>query len=164
VASICLKRNRRRVLRKESVVKKPILPLAMGLLLSLTPTMAAAPSGETDITPLSNKDVLVMVQQRVSEEAIVKAIQSSPCTFDTFPPVLKDMKRRGVPESVLQAMIQAPYGPSASQTTAGKDDLGEQPIYHYADQLRQLGYIAPSQTTRNRYQNNRTRASRRRQQ
>ena len=145
-------------------MKKTILPIAMGLLLSLTPSLAAARSGETDITPLSNKDVLVMVQQRVSEEAIIKAIQSSPCTFDTFPPVLKDMKRRGVSDAVLQAMIQAPYGPSAQM--ARKDDLGEQPIYHYADQLRQMGYITPSQASRNnRYpQQNRTRASRRRQQ
>ena len=147
-------------------MKTPILPLAMGLFLSLTPVSGATPAGETDITPLSNKDVLVMVQQRVSEEAIVKAIQSSPCTFDTFPPVLKDMKRRGVPESVLQAMIQAPYGPAATQATATRDDLGEQPIFHYADQLRQMGYITPSQTTRNsRYQrDNRTRASRNRRQ
>lgn len=147
-------------------MKTPILPLAMGLFLSLTPTLAAAPAGDNDITPLSNKDVLVMVQQHVAEEAIIKAIQSSPCTFDTFPPVLKDMKRRGVTDAVLQAMIQAPYGPAASQTTAKRDDLGEQPIYHYADQLRQMGYIAPSQTTRNnRYQrDNRTRASRTRRQ
>ncbi len=147
-------------------MKTPILPLAMGLFLSLTPVSGATPAGETDITPLSNKDVLVMVQQRVAEEAIVKAIQSSPCTFDTFPPVLKDMKRRGVPESVLQAMIQAPYGPAAAQSTATRDDLGEQPIYHYADQLRQMGYITPSQATRNnRYQrDNRTRAQRTRRQ
>jgi hypothetical protein len=145
-------------------VKTPILPLAMGLFLSLTPSLAAAPAGDADITPLSNKDVLIMVQQRVSEEAIIKAIQSSPCTFDTFPPVLKDMKRRGVPESVLQAMLQAPYGPATTTQTASRDDLGEQPIYHYADQLRQMGYIAPSQASRNnRYpRQDRTRASRNR--
>jgi hypothetical protein len=143
-------------------VKTRILLLAMGLFLSLTPSLAAAPAGENDITPLSNKDVLVMVQLHVSEEAIVKAIQSSPCTFDTFPPVLQDLKRRGVTDAILQAMIQAPYGPSSAQNASKKDELGEQPIYHYADQLRQMGYIAPSQTTRsNRYQrDNRTRASR----
>ena len=146
-------------------MKKPILPLAMGLCLSLAPSMAAKPAGETDITPLSNKDIIVMVQQRVSEEAIIKAIQSSPCTFDTFPPLLKDMKRKGVPEAVLQAMLQAPYGPAAATQTTKRDDLGEQPIYHYTDQLRQMGYITPSQATRNsRYQQNRTRASRTRRQ
>ena len=143
-------------------MNKPFLPVAMGLLLLLSPSLANAMSGETDITPLSNKDVLVMVQQRLSEAAIISAIETSPCTFDTFPPVLKDMKRRGVPDAVLQAMIQAPYGP-ASQNVR-KDDLGEQPIYHYADQLRQLGYVTPSTTSRSSgFRANRSRAARRRQ-
>jgi hypothetical protein len=97
----------------------------MGLLLLLSPSLANAMSGETDITPLSNKDVLVMVQQHLSEAAIINAIESSPCTFDTFPPVLKDMKRRGVPDAVLQAMIEAPYGPAAQKLR--KDDLGTAP-------------------------------------
>ena len=147
-------------------MKNAILPVALGLLLTLTPAAALALGGENDITPLSNKDVLVMVQQHQSEEAIIKAIKTSPCTFDTFPPVLKDMKRRGVPDAVLQAMIQAPYGPAAQQA-ASRDDLGEQPIYHYADQLRQMGYIAPSTSRTSRFprQNqNRTRASRTRRQ
>jgi hypothetical protein len=117
------------------------LPLALGLFL-LTPALAIARPGETDMMPLSNKDVLTMVQNHLPEEAIVKAIKSSPCTFDTFPPVLKDMKRRGVSDAVLQAMVEAPYGPSLQNIS--KDDLGNQPIYHYADQLRQLGYITPS--------------------
>jgi hypothetical protein len=142
-------------------VKRSFLPFAIGLLLVLTPSLASAFSGEADITPLSNKDVLAMVQNHVSEEAIVKAIKTSPCTFDTFPPVLKDMKRRGVSDAVLQAMLEAPYGPSP-KATAAKDELGEQPIYHYADQLRQMGYIAPSAVRRNPYprQNNRARATR----
>ncbi|HSD46009.1 MAG TPA: hypothetical protein VLB87_05275 [Pyrinomonadaceae bacterium] len=144
-------------------MNKLFLPLAMGLLLLLTPSLANAMSGESDITPLSNKDVLTMVQQHLSEEVIINAIKTSPCTFDTFPPVLKDMKRRGVPDAVLQAMVDAPYGPAAQNLRA--DDLGEQPIYHYADQLRQMGYIAPSTASRsNQYsRQNRTRAARRRQ-
>jgi len=115
-------------------------------------------SGDSDITPLSNKDVLVMVQNHVSEEAIVKAIKSSPCTFDTFPPVLKDMKRRGVPDAVLQAMVDAPYGPSVENMNANKDELGEQPIYHYADQLKAMGYITPSTVSRSAYQRQNARA------
>ena len=130
-------------------MKKRFLPLAIGLFL-LTPCLANAFSGETDITPLNNKDVLQMVQRHLSEEAIISTIKSSPCTFDTFPPVLRDMKRRGVSDAVLQAMIEAPYGPSR-QTASAKDDLGEQPIYHYADQLRQLGYIAPTTSGRARF-------------
>jgi hypothetical protein len=120
--------------------------------------------GETDFTPLSNKDVLMMVQNHLPEEAIVKAIKSSPCTFDTFPPVLKDMKRRGVPDAVLQAMVEAPYGPSVSNLN--KDELGEQPIYHYADQLKAMGYITPTTVGRSSFarQNARARATRTRRQ
>lgn len=140
-------------------MKKSFLPLVVGLLL-MTPAFATALPGETDITPLSNKDVLVMVLNHMPEETIINTIRSSPCTFDTFPPVLKDMKRRGVPEAVLQAMIEAPYGP-ALQSTSRTDDLGEQPIYHYADQLRQMGYIVPSRASRNNRfpRQSRTRAS-----
>jgi len=137
-------------------VKKAFLPLAVGLFLILTPSFAAASPGETDITPLSNKDVLTMVQNHVPEEAIIRAIKSSPCTFDTFPPVLKDMKRRGVTDAVLQAMVEAPYGPSLQQTA--KDDLGEQSIYHYADQLKAMGYISPSSVGRSRAYTRQSRA------
>jgi hypothetical protein len=145
-------------------VKKAFLPLAIGLLLVLTPSFVPALPDATDVTPLSNKDVLTMVQNRVPEEAIVRAIKSSPCTFDTFPPVLKDMKRRGVSDAVLQAMLDAPYGPATSKST---DDLpGEdQQIYHYADQLKAMGYILPSAVSRaRRYtprQSSRSRAGRR---
>lgn len=123
-------------------MKKLFLPLAVGLFL-LTPSLATAFSGEADITPLSNRDVLQMVQSHLSEEAIINTIKSSPCTFDTFPPVLRDMKRRGVPDAVLQAMIEAPYGPTRPGASA-KDALGDEPIYHYTDQLKQFGYIAPT--------------------
>lgn len=99
-----------------------------------------------------------MVEQKLDTEAIIKAIKSSPCTFDTFPPLLKEMKRRGVPDEVLEAMVEAPYGPSL-QSRETRDELGEAPIYHYADQLKQLGYITPMATGR-RSQPRRARASR----
>ena len=129
-------------------MRKPLLPLAVGLFLVLVPSFAYALPGESDITPLSNRDVLMMVSKHLSEEAIVNVIKSSPCTFDTFPPVLQDMKRRGVPDAVLQAMVDAPYGPSLQTRASSNDELGEQPIYHYTDQLRALGYLPPSTTKR----------------
>ena len=122
------------------------LLLAATLLLTLLPSIAAAQSGDTAVTPLSNKDVLVMVEKKVNTETIITTIKSSPCTFDTFPPLLKEMKRRGVPETVLQAMVEAPYGPSVANSS--KDDLGEAPIYHYAEQLKQMGYLTPTPSGR----------------
>ena len=147
-------------------MKQAFLTLAIGMVLILTPSFVAALPGETEVTSLSNKDVLTMVQNHVPEEKIITAIKSSPCTFDTFPPVLKDMKRRGVSDAVLQAMVEAPYGPSALAKST--DDLGadDQPIYHYADQLRAMGYISPSKVGRaSRYsRQSRARASRTRRQ
>src|ERR1700741_2297087 len=84
-----------------------------------------------DVTALSNKDVVMMVENRLSADAIVKTIRSSPCTFDTFPSVMKELKRRGVPEEVLQTMIDAPYGPAAENRSP--DELAEEPIYHYTE-------------------------------
>lgn len=127
-------------------MKTQRLLLAATLLLTLVPSMAAAQSGETEVTPLSNKDVLLMVEKKVETGTIVKTIKSSPCTFDTFPPLLKEMKRRGVPEPVLLAMLEAPYGPSIANSS--KDDLGESPIYHYAEQLKQMGFMTPVPTGR----------------
>jgi len=132
--------------RKDSIVKTEKLLLAATLLLTLLPSMAAAQSGETEVTPLSNKDVLLMVEKKVEAETIIKTIKSSPCTFDTFPPLLKEMKRRGVPEAVLHAMVDAPYGPSV--TNSSREDMGEEPIYHYAEQLKQMGYLNPVSTSR----------------
>jgi hypothetical protein len=128
-------------LERTLIVKNEKLLLAASLLLILLPSMAAAQSGDVAVTPLSNKDVLVMVEKKVETETIIKTIKSSPCTFDTFPPMLKEMKRRGVPESVLQAIVDAPYGPSVANSS--KDDLGESPIYHYAEQLKQMGFMTP---------------------
>lgn len=139
-------------------MNKAFLPLAIGLFLLLTPSLIAAMPGDTDVTPLNNKDILTMVQNNVPEEKIIAAIKASPCTFDTFPPVLKDMKRRGVPEAVLQAMVAAPYGPSTQEKST--DDLAreDQPIYHYADQLRAMGYISPSTVRRSGAYSRQTRA------
>ena len=129
-------------------MKTEKLLLAATLLLVLLPSMAAAQSAEAEpeITPLNNKDVLLMVEKKMETETILKTIKASPCTFDTFPPLLKEMKRRGVPQVVLQAMVDAPYGPSVANSS--KDDLGEASIYHYAEQLKQMGILNPAPSSR----------------
>jgi hypothetical protein len=126
-------------------VKKQFLFIGIALLVILAPMSVRAQQGPTsdvasDVTPLSNKDVLLMVEKRISQDDMILAINSSPCVFDTFPPVLDDLKRRGVPEAVLKAMLNAPYGPSAK---AQHEDLDEHAIYHYAEQLRQRNILSP---------------------
>lgn len=123
-----------------------LLIIGFALLVILAPTPALAQQGSTnalatEVTPLSNKDILTMVERHVSESEIVIAIDSSPCVFDTFPPVLDDLKRRGVSEPVLKAMLRAPYGPSGKTQN---EELDEQAIYHYADQLRHRNMLSVS--------------------
>ena len=147
-------------------MKKQFLFMGIALLVILAPMSVRAqqgPAGDvaSDVTPLSNKDILLMVEKRISQEDIVVAINSSPCIFDTFPPVLDDLKRRGVPEPVLKAMLRAPYGPSAKTQ---HEELDEEAIYHYAEQLRQRNMLSSSTGVRGTVNTSRraarTRASR----
>ena len=62
---------------------------------------------------LRNNDVLRMVSDGVKSGEIISKILTSHCNFDLFPPVLRDLKRRGVPDTVLMAMKMAPNGPPA---------------------------------------------------
>src|SRR5512145_1645827 len=63
------------------------------------------------VSMLRNRDVLVMVRTGMKPDLIIATILTSACNFDIFPPVLDDLKRRGVPENVLQVMSVVPTGP-----------------------------------------------------
>lgn len=140
-----------------AVKKLYLLLIAVMVAIGVNATAVANPSG---VTSLSNKDVLTMVQQKVETEAIIKAIRTSPCTFDTFPSVMRELKRRGVPEEVLEAMIDAPYGPPAEKGNAVEVAEGDGPIYHYTESIKQ--YLNPVNTGRRvTPSSNRTRAARR---
>lgn len=62
---------------------------------------------------LDNEDVLMMVKRGMNPEAIKTRILSSRCNFDVFPPALIDLRRRGVPEDILNTMKVVPNGPSS---------------------------------------------------
>jgi hypothetical protein len=82
---------------------------------------AKAPPGEP--TPfLRNNDVLRMMNAGLKPGAIIAKILTSYCNFDIFPPVLQDLKRRGVPVAVLLAMKAVPSGPPAA-FEANKSDV-----------------------------------------
>ena len=73
---------------------------------------------QTPIRFLRNGDVLRMHRAGVKPGEIITTIRLSECRFDIFPPVLRDLKRRGIPESVLSAMTLVPYGPAATDLPA----------------------------------------------
>ena len=124
-------------------MKKLYLLVAAVIVAVGVPTISLA--HPMDVTPLNNKDILQMVERKVSAETIVQTIKSSPCTFDTFPSVMKELKRRGVPEEVLEAMIDAPYGPAEEKQAT--EDLADEPIFHYTENIKQY-LITPVVTGR----------------
>lgn len=65
--------------------------------------------------PLNNRNILNMYGMRLSAEVIITKIKSSQCDFDTSPSALQKLRQAGLPDKIIQAMIQAPL---ASATPA----------------------------------------------
>jgi hypothetical protein len=58
--------------------------------------------------PLTNEDVLKMVEAKLASEVVVEKIKSSPCDFDTSPAALAALKGAGVPDALLLLMVMSP--------------------------------------------------------
>jgi len=58
--------------------------------------------------PLTNADVLKMVEARLASEVIVEKIKGSSCDFDTSPEALRGIKEAGVPDALLLLMVMSP--------------------------------------------------------
>ena len=92
------------------------------ILLFTTPAQTFAQvttSNPRAVRILTNRDVLRMVHNGMKSDLVIATILSSSCNFDIFPPVLDDLKRRGVPENVLQVMSVVPNGPPNLPETGG---------------------------------------------
>ena len=89
------------------------LTIAAVLLLSIpAETFGQAPkTPPRSVRTLRNRDVLQMVRSGMKPDLIIATMLTTSCNFDVFPPVLDDLKRRGVPDNVLQVMTVVPVGP-----------------------------------------------------
>ncbi len=58
--------------------------------------------------PLSNKNIVSMQAIRLSPEVIIAKIKSSPTNFDTSADGLQKLKRAGIPNEIILAMVKAP--------------------------------------------------------
>ena len=96
-------------MRKAECVLIPLLLLLVSIkVCAQEPTSPDAP-----IKYMRNGDVIRMVEDAVKPGVIIANILTSHCNFDLFPPVLRDLRRRGVPDTVILAMKMAPNGPPA---------------------------------------------------
>jgi len=77
-----------------------------------------SPSAVT--TELTNKDVIQMQDAGLGADIIAEKILSSACDFDTSPAALAQLKKTGVPDPVLLAMLRCrPTPPALIATTPG---------------------------------------------
>ena len=67
-------------------------------------------SHQDEMPRLTNKEIVDMVKAGLSSDVIIAKIKLSRCNFDTEPPILAELKQKGVPNEVLRAMVEAPYG------------------------------------------------------
>ena len=63
--------------------------------------------GQQTQKPLTNADILAMVQNHMAESVVISAIQSSPTKFNTATSELIRLKKLGVTENEMNAMIAA---------------------------------------------------------
>ena len=79
------------------------------------------PAAPPPTSPLTNKDVLELVKAQLPADVIIAKIQGSPCSFDTSPSALKDLKSAAVPDAVILAMVKASGGASPKPAPAALD-------------------------------------------
>ena len=73
---------------------------------------------QENVIELRNADVLNMIAAKVPTAVIINKIETSRCHFDTFPPVISELRYRGVSEEILIAMVAAPVGrPTRKENT-----------------------------------------------
>jgi hypothetical protein len=74
----------------------------------LASTTTVAPSSQSNAqSSLRNSDVVGLVKAGIGQEIIIAKIKNASCSFDTSPAALKELKDKGVPDSVVLTMIQA---------------------------------------------------------
>lgn len=60
-----------------------------------------------DASLLSNRDVIDMVQAKLSDQIIISKVRTTKCKFDTTPSALIQLKRSGVSDAVVVALTEA---------------------------------------------------------
>jgi hypothetical protein len=89
-------------------MSKSLLSVLLALTLCLS--CVSFVFAQDSFTTLKNADILTMVRAKLPTALIIEKINTSSCSFDTFPSVLAEMKYKGVPDEILMAMVQAPHG------------------------------------------------------
>jgi hypothetical protein len=105
---------------KGSPMPKPLLVVVFAVTFSLS--MLSTAFAQDSVIILKNADIITMVRAKLPAALIIEKINTSSCSFDTFPSVLAEMKYKGVPDEVLMAMVHAPHGGRPKVVTEPKPE------------------------------------------
>jgi curli biogenesis system outer membrane secretion channel CsgG len=72
-----------------------------------TAQATAAVIQTADASLVSNKDVIDMVQARLSDQVIISKVRTTKCKFDTSPSALIQLKKAGASDAVMLALTEA---------------------------------------------------------
>jgi hypothetical protein len=67
-----------------------------------------SPSLSSNQVVITNQDVVSLVKAGLSAEIVAAKVKNSTCKCDTSPAALAELKKSGVPDNVILAMVQAP--------------------------------------------------------
>ena len=117
-----------------------LVPIGL-LLMSTAWLMISAPSPiaakniqqtQSRVAPLTNQDVIELLQAKLTPDEMIAKIRSSPANFDTSDAGLRALKDAGLPDAVIAAMMQVEkagmMGPAANADPLERPGLeGQQP-------------------------------------
>jgi hypothetical protein len=84
-----------------------MFPQRICAMVLMIPFLMTALSGQSTKKPLTNTDVMDMVHAGLAESTIILSIKNSGTNFDTSPQALIELKKSGVSQSVMDAMLSA---------------------------------------------------------
>ncbi len=101
------------VLMRTTMKYQRLLLTIVFLLVNCVQLCAQTKTSQPSAKVLRNGDILRLYKAGVKPGEIIGKIVTSHCNFDTFPTVLRELKMKGLPNTVIMAMVTAPYGPPA---------------------------------------------------
>jgi hypothetical protein len=124
---------------------KPFLLVRIALLLLVTAlSIVAAPSdaaaknlqqSQSRAAPLTNQDVIVLWQAKLTPDEMIAKIRSSPANFDTSEAGLRALAESGLPAAVIAVMVQAEQPRSSNPAKAVQEEQPAQIIVPAGTQL-----------------------------
>lgn len=118
------------------VLKRIVLALALGLCLGVY--ASGAPLQQADEAPLTNASVIKLVRAGFKEKTLIAIIHSRPTRFDLSPDRLIELKKSGVSERVILAMLALSENDGASG-----DDLSDDAFFDDSNGLSRSGQNGP---------------------